>query len=400
MRISRAIMRRLVTIGIVLPSLAAIGPSWQTAAAGSRAPNLTSAMQAWHDSLETWTTLSDASRRERAKGFMRRIDDEEIGIICRECAHDQRLGIDGAAFLRARFGLLPPEATELLSMVRDTSLGLPCHRTVLQNISANRDRFAPAVREQLGGALLELADRCDYDDETRKEFHLAAAYLSNGDAVLERLRVRIRSDNPAEIDLGIRMALESHDPRAVRLLEDRIDLYGSRSQPPPNLLLSAYARKAGRDGYDTIVPFLARGDAAERMAALQALCATSDPRAMRQLLDAYGDGGAGLGAAISRLFENKRETRDRELLLCSQTLEPTMIVALGGTDPADWAIALELIERGARIGPPADPTKLLLALRAFAAAPGRDPTSVQRAQGIASRIEEDLKQRLRSSPRG
>jgi hypothetical protein len=326
---------------------------------------------------------------------MRRYDAVEIALMCRECEKDSRLGADLAGFLRARFSLLPPGAEELAAMFRDLTLGIPCHGTAIQYLSTNRDAFGPAGGETLAAALIFLSDRSAYGLETRRQFDLAAAYLSGGDRVLERIRARLDSDDPAERETGIGMARESRDPRAAGLLTGLMDRLTARGETPSPDLLVVYATKSGRGAYDRIHPFYERaGDAGFRMRALEALCSTTDPRAIRDLLDAYADAGTGIRDSTSRIPDRAERRRYEQLWSCARTLEPAVVASLRGGDPLLRMAALEVADRESRFGPPAEPRGLLGALRAFAAESGQDAAAAKRAMETGSRIELRLREQL------
>ncbi len=399
MGFARKIARRAAAIGIAISMLSGFSAAGHPAHAGASAPNLQEALVAWRDSLRTWSTFSETRRHERSKEFMRRFDASDIAVICRECAQDTRLGVDGAAFLRARFALLPPGAGELASMFRDVTLGMPCHGTAIQAVFRNRDAFTAEEGDNLGEAMLALADRAAYGDELRGQLEKASAYLSSADRVLEGIRSRIDSADPKEREAGIAMAGESRDPRVTGLLSDLIDRFQAGAEFPPTRLLNAYATRSGRAGYDRIHRFYERsGDADFKLRALEAVCSTADPRAMRDLLEAYGDATTGIRDSTAQVANRTEKNRYQRLWSYTRILEPTLVESLDGGDPLLRTTALELADRESRFGPPVEPGELMRALRAFASSPGQSVESSRRAMATLSRVELRVQEWLRARP--
>jgi hypothetical protein len=282
-------------------------------------------------------------------------------------------------------------------MLRDATLGTPCHGTVIQVVFRNRDAYTSAEGDTLAAAMLALTDRAAYDDDVRGQLEKASAYLSSADRVLARMRSKLDSADPKEREAGIAMAGESRDPRVTGLLSDLIDRFQARAEFPPTRLLNVYATKSGRAGYDRIHRFYqSSGDADFKLRALEAICSTADPRAMRDLLEAYGDAKTGIRDSTAQMANGTEKNRYQRLWSYTRIMEPTLVESLDGDDPILRTTALELADRESRFGPPVEPGELTRALRAFASSPGQNAESSKRAMATVSRVERRVQEWLRA----
>jgi hypothetical protein len=388
MRVSREILRRAARVTATVLAVAGMLPSGGRASEDAAAPTLQAAILAWRDSLRSWSTYTEEHRRAKSIDFMRHYDDFDVATMCRECAKSTRLGVDGAAFLRARFSLLSPGPTELLRMLRDPSLGLPCHGTIEETIFRKRAGYSSAEKDSLASAMLTLAERANYAAEVRRNLEWGAADLSRSDRVYERMDRRIRSDDPQDRETGVGMAVNSGDPRAVTLLTQHLDRVKAEGGLPDAPLLSTYAVKMGRSAYDRIRFFYERsGDGDYRAKALLALCRTKDPRAMSDLIDAYQDTETGIRDSTSMLKDPHEGGRFYQLWSCAAVLDSTIAASLLGNDSVRAASALEIVDRASRFGPWAGSSEnVAAALLDFAKKPGRDAALARRAEGIVDRL--------------
>lgn len=388
MECSRENLRRVARVAAAILVLAGAPPAPGRASEAPTAPTLQAAILAWRDSLRTWSTFTEERRRARSIDFMRHYDLVDVETMCRECATNTRLGVDGAAFLRARFSLLPPASGELLQMLRDPTVGLPCHGTIEDYIFRKRSIFSPAEKDSLASAMLSLAERANYSADVRQALDWGAAELSRSDRVFERMRLRIQSDDPHEREIGVGMAVNSADPRADDLFTRYLDRAKAEGELPPTPLLSSYAVKIGRPAYERIRFFYERsGDADYRLKTLLALCRTMDPRAMRDLVDAYQDEATGIRDSTS----TSRDPHDRahyyQLWSCAAALDSTLAVSLRGSDPIHANTALEIADRASRYGPWAGgAANVVAALGDFATKPGTDAAAARRAEAIMERF--------------
>ncbi|MBD3336832.1 MAG: hypothetical protein GF355_15070 [Candidatus Eisenbacteria bacterium] len=383
-------VRETVVVLLVFPLLFSPFHAARSAGDLSDAP-LTVITRAWQDSAASWADLGDAERRARGQRFYERFEPEDIFRLCRETARDESAPASHmTGFMRAKLLLDPVSIETMSALIADPTVGVPCLKGVILHLATVRDTLSTRSKETLATAMLELADQQKHPTPYREQLEGAAASLSARDELLERMRDYAWGPTGEIQYHGLNMMAQSIDPRARDLMEERLQDMQAQGQVPSGELMILFGRTLEQRAYDELHDYFVNveSDAEWRRNALQALSYTHDPRVMEILLSEYG----GIDSEIrDRTFElADREERSRYWWLWHMTrvMEPALIEALAGDDPARRRQALELLDRASRFGVPEDLEGVLEALARLEQRGDVGEELAVRALRIISRFEQ------------
>lgn len=363
-----------------VPCRAAVSP------AGEAAPLRENLIAVWRDSIMTWKDLSREEVSERNSRFMAGVRFEELLAACRAVdatSADSRM-MEG--LLKQGLDDLDLSATELATILRDPGVDTPCHKGILMYLSHAKSTFVGARGDTLAPALLELADRGNYEPGVRAQFEMAAAFLSTSDAIYERIRDFSESQSPEVRASAFDMMIESRDPRTAALLKKTLERYVTERRIPPGRVLTGAGRRLGSDGVVPLVAFLALSDDFNnvRRLVLEGLAGTQDPQGYSYLIDEYGDRETGVRDSTSSIENPVVKNRYFGLWHIGRVYEPALARSLESGPPDECHQAIEILDRGSRFGKCANKDVVIPALGR--AALRTDLTETDRARCDATRV--------------
>ncbi|MBD3236453.1 MAG: hypothetical protein GF330_07105 [Candidatus Eisenbacteria bacterium] len=338
-------------------------------------------------------TLAELPREERVAvglAFFEPLDWGTLIDWCREghpaaSSEAERRALQSVVDSKLRWR--GPSADTLAMIVGDSRVVSGCQEPVVKYISKNRGLYAGTpAGEMLARAFLALADAQVRSPGVGFQLERGAVCLWDGELLMARMMEHFRSGERRRMEQGVAMLGLSIDPRAADSLLTLTRRLADSGRHPRvlEMAVATAGRRLGPRAFDVAHHvFRTTDDPGVRRAALQGMAWSGDWRSHAILLRQYDDSLAGI-ADSTHAAGGEAAHRYWDLWLSTRLAEPSLIEALEEGSYGDALLALELIDRESRYGPPASRDSLYEALEAWAA--GASAADADRVRQIIGRF--------------
>lgn len=315
-------------------------------------------LEDWHAYQRTLTELSREERVAIGLAFFEPLAWSTVLDWCREghpaaASEEEREALLGivSSKLRGR----GPGVDTLLALLADSGIVSFCQEPVVKYISKNRALFAgKSDGERLARAFLALADSRARTRGVQFQLERGAVCLWDGDELMTRMMAHCRSGDELRMGQGVALlgiALDARATDSLMTFTRSLVETGAHPRVLEKTLVAAGRRGRGRAFEIIRDVFEGTPQAPVRRAALLGLGWTGDQRAHAILLREYADSTTGIVDSTQALSEERGRYWD--LWLTTRIAEPSLIEALREGRLEEALLALELIDRQSRYGPPA-----------------------------------------------
>lgn len=371
----------------VLVATAMVATALDAAAADAAEHETLSALIArWTTYQEQYKDLPRDERMRETKKFFLTIPWDDIEYLCREGSPG--VGPDSTDVMRFvmtyRLEVGAPPVAALAKFIANPDYAVPCRFPILVWSFQHRDSLSADERQLLAGAHLTAAAYPGIQDYFQEQFYIGAVALVASDSLMNGMMAWARSGDEKLEARGVRMLASSVDPRGPDSLAALAGLYYAAGSPVLDVVLVQCRKDCAERALPTFIATAENPRSLEqRLSALEAIGQVPTPAAARAILDQYADGGVIADSTFAAVGE--RGAHYYALWLATRVAEPHLNAWLREGNEGDAELAVELIDREVRYGPPDRDPEVIAALEAWAE---RAPAEkAARARGVKTRAE-------------
>jgi hypothetical protein len=370
---------------LAVGALLAVVATARVAAAAER-ETLAAIIARWNAYKEQFMARPREDRVRETKQFFNTIPWADLEYLCREGSPG--VGPDSTDVMRFvmtyRLEVGPPPVPELAAFLANPDYTVACRFPVLVWSFQHRDSLSAEERRVLGAAHLTAGAYPGLPDYFQEQFYLGAVALVASDSLMGGMMAWARSGDEKLAARGVRMMASSCDPRRPDSLAALAAEYFAARSPVLDVMLVQCRKGCAERALPVFVAAAAHPRTPEqRVSALEAMAQVPTREAAAALLAQYGDGGTVADSTFATVGE--RRAHYYGLWLATRLAEPHLLAWLREGSAEDAALAVELLDRALRFGPPDKDDEVVAALGAWAA---RAPaTETARARAVQARAE-------------
>jgi hypothetical protein len=361
---------------------AAAEPSMPPAASGRE--SLSAIIARWNTHVEQFKTVPRDERVRETKLFFRTIPWDNLEYLCWEGSPG--VGPDSTDVMRYvmsyRLEVEPPPVAVMADFIANADFAMACRFPFLVWAFQHRDSLSADERSLLAAAQLTAASFPGIEEYFKEQFYLGVVALVATDSLMAGMMGWARSGDEMLAGRGVRMLASSMDPRSPDSLASLADDYYAARSPVLDVLLVQCRRACAARALPVFISAAGNPRTPEqRVSALEAIGRVPTPEAAAAILAQYADGGT----IADSTFATKDERRAHyyALWIATRVAEPHLNTWLRVGDEEEADLAIELLDRALRFGPPDGDDEVIAALGAWAerAPPGK----AERARAVRER---------------
>ncbi len=346
----------------------------------------------------------DAPREERvteSKKFFLTIPWDNIEYLC--LAGSPGVGPDSTAVLRYlmtyRLEVGPPPVAAMAPLIANPDHVMECRVPLMGWVFQHRDELSPEDRRLLAAAHLAAAE-FPGEEAVVDKCYVGAAALVASDSLMGGMMAWGRSGDELLAGRAVRMLTSSADPRSPDSLAALAQVLFDERSPALDVALVQCRGRCQEAAYPVFISAFQNPRSSEQeVTALEAAARVPRVETAQAILDHYADGGV----IADSTFTSAGEARVHYygLWIATRVAEPHLLSWLREGNERAADLAIELLDRSLRFGPPDKDPEVVAALDAFAE---RTPAAkAERARAIRARALDPPQSRKRpdgASPPG